>query len=91
MKTKSIPAIIMLTAGVITCVAGIAAHIEPVRFTRMLLIVLVVFYVLGCIAKMIIDSNFKEEIKKEDTTDGEEADALEEEEPEKTAEEQKEK
>lgn len=71
MKTKTIPAIVMLAAGLITCIAGIATHMETARFVKILLVVLVVFYVLGGIAKLIIDSNFKE--MKEDTTDGEEA------------------
>lgn len=72
MKTKTIPAIIMLTAGAIACVAGIIGHISTVEFTKMLLTVLVVFYIFGCIVKMIIDSNFKE-MQKEETTEGEDA------------------
>lgn len=75
MKTKSVPALIMLLAGFITCIAGIAGHMEIVRFTKMLLIVLIVFYFLGCIVKMILDKNFKEEEKEEETTDGEESEA----------------
>lgn len=71
MKTKPIPAIIMLAAGLITCIAGIVTHMETIHFAKILLLVLVIFYVLGCIVKMIIDSNFKE--MTEDTTDGEEA------------------
>lgn len=71
MKTKTIPAIVMLAAGFITCVAGIVTHMETLRFLKILLAVLVIFYVLGGIVKLIIDSNFKE--MKEDTTDGEEA------------------
>lgn len=73
MKTKPIPAIVMLTAGFITCIAGIVEHMEIVRFTRVLLIVLVLFYVLGMIARAVLDMNFKE--KTEDTTDGEETEA----------------
>lgn len=71
MKTKPIPAIVMLAAGLITCVAGIVTHMETIRFVKVLLLVLLIFYVLGCIAKLIIDSNFKE--MTEDTTDGDEA------------------
>lgn len=72
MKTKPIPALIMLTAGLVACVAGIAGHMETVKFTQMLLGVLVGFYVLGCIVKIILDKNFPE-MKEEETTDGEEA------------------
>lgn len=71
MKTKPIPAIIMLVAGVIACAAGIIGRMELLDFTKMLLIVLVVFYIFGCVAKLIIDRNFKE--MEEDTTDGESA------------------
>ncbi len=71
MKTKSIPAFIMLLAGAIACIAGIASHLEVAGFVKMLLIVLIVFYFLGCIVKIILDSNFKEEDK--ETTDGENA------------------
>lgn len=71
MKTKQIPAIIMLVAGFIACLAGMNAHMEVADFLKMLLIVLVVFYVLGCIVKQIVDKNFVE--IQEETTDGEEA------------------
>lgn len=71
MKTKSIPAFIMLLAGAIACIAGIASHLDVAGFVKMLLIVLIVFYFLGCIVKIILDSSFKEEDK--ETTDGENA------------------
>lgn len=90
MKTKSIPAIIMLTAGLVACIAGIAEHMEAVRFTKMLLIVLILFYVLGCAVKMILDRSFKQ-MKEEETTDGEEEAAAEEDEEEAAKEEQEEK
>lgn len=70
MKTKQIPAIIMLVAGFIACLAGMNAHMEVADFLKMLLIVLIVFYVLGCIVKQIVDKNFVE--IQEETTDGEE-------------------
>lgn len=71
MKTKLIPAFIMLLAGAIACFAGMASHLDVAGFVKMLLIVLIVFYFLGCIVKIILDSNFKEEEK--ETTDGEDA------------------
>ncbi len=89
MKTKPIPAIIMLVAGVIACAAGIIGRMELLDFTKMLLIVLVVFYIFGCIAKLIIDRNFKE--MEEDTTDGESAAEEGEEQPGQEQEEQDEK
>lgn len=69
MKTRTIPALIMLLAGAVACVAGIMAKMEIVSFTKMLLIVLVVFYILGCIVKIVLDRNFPE-TQEEETTEG---------------------
>lgn len=71
MNTKSIPAIIMLLAGFVACLAGMKGHMEVSDFMKMLLIVLILFYVLGCVIKAIIDKNFVE--TQEETTDGEES------------------
>ena len=80
MKTKPIPAIVMLVAGLVVCIAGMAGHMETGRFVKMLLVVLIV-----------IDKNFKD--MEEETTDGEEtpAEAEEKEEPEQESDEQDEK
>lgn len=86
MKTKSIPAIIMLTAGCIACIVGITGYMETERFMKMLFVVLIVFYFLGCVVKMILDKNFQE--MKEETTEGDET--LEEEAGEESDDEQKE-
>ena len=59
MKTNGVPAIIMLAAGFIDCVIAILTHMSLWNFTRQLLLVLVLFYVIGCVVKMIIDRNFK--------------------------------
>ncbi len=63
MKTKQIPAVIMLVAGFMTSIAGVVNHMETVQFLKTLIIVLVIFYVLGCVVKLILDKNFKEEVK----------------------------
>lgn len=60
MKTNGVPAMIMLAAGFIDCVIAILTHMSLWDFTRQLLLVLVLFYVIGCVVKMIIDRNFKE-------------------------------
>lgn len=73
MNTKPIPAIVMLVAGLVACIAGIAGHMETNRFVKMLLVVLIVFYIIGGIAKLLIDKNFKD--MEEETTDGEETPA----------------
>ena len=61
------------------------------RFVKMLLVVLIVFYIIGGIVKLLIDKNFKD--MEEETTDGEEtpAEAEEKEEPEQESDEQDEK
>lgn len=70
MKTKPIPAIIMLSAGLVACIAGILSRMEVVEFMKMLLLVLILFYVLGCVIQWIIGKYFIE-TKEEETTDGE--------------------
>lgn len=72
MKTKQVPALVMLTAGFLTCVISIVQHMEFGRFLKTLLLVLICFYILGCVAKVILDKNFapmqedKEETAEED-------------------------
>ena len=61
MKTKTIPVMLMLVAGAIACVLGFVYHYETTQFFTMVLTVLIVFYVLGCIVKIIIDKNFPAE------------------------------
>ena len=67
---------------------------ETGRFVKMLLVVLIVFYIIGGIVKLLIDKNFKD--MEEETTDGEETPAEaeekeEKEEPEQESDEQDEK
>ncbi len=58
MKTKTIPVTLMLVAGAMACVLGFIYHYETTQFFTMVLTVLVVFYMLGFIVKIIIDKNF---------------------------------
>lgn len=59
MKTKSVPALVMLTAGAVTCVVGIAQQFSFGTYVKTLFFVLVGFYLLGCIAKLVIDKGFR--------------------------------
>lgn len=59
MKTKPIPAIIMLTAGFVTCVVGIVQHFSFGTYVKTLFLVLIGFYLLGCIVKLVIDKGFR--------------------------------
>ena len=85
MKTNGVPAIIMLAAGFIDCVIAILTHMSLWNFTRQLLLVLVLFYVIGCVVKMIIDRNFKD---MEDDQNGESSEEQENTEQAKDAQEQ---
>ena len=79
MKTKGIPAVVMLLAGFVTCIIGIVQHMETMLFIRTLLIVLIVFYIFGCIIKMILDRNFKEmDEEKENTESDQKTEEMEE-------------
>ncbi|MCX4327410.1 MAG: hypothetical protein OSJ45_08960 [Lachnospiraceae bacterium] len=54
MKTDVIPKIITLFAGAVVSVVCIIRDIETVYALKVLLATLVIFYIIGCIAKRII-------------------------------------
>lgn len=54
MRTKYIPAIIMLTAGAIVSIISLKMKFDTLYSLELLLVVLIVFYILGIIAKTII-------------------------------------
>ncbi len=55
MKTKYIPAIVMLCAGFIYCVCSIHKSVSLLQFTKGLLLVLVIFLIIGGVVKVILD------------------------------------
>ena len=59
MNTKPIPAIIMLTAGFVTCMVGIVEHFSFGTYVKTLFCVLIGFYLLGCIVKLVLDKGFR--------------------------------
>lgn len=59
MNTKSIPAFIMLLGGAIASILGLINQYETTEFILMILIVLFVFYILGCAIKIVVDKNFQ--------------------------------
>lgn len=80
MKTKQVPIIITLIAGLTICVIGFITQMETVQFVKTWIIVLISFYILGCIAKLLLDKNFKEEEMEEATeeaAEGEETESAE--------------
>lgn len=55
MSIKHIPAIVMLVAGAIISVISLIMRFEILYSLKLLLIVLILFYIIGIIAKKIID------------------------------------
>ncbi len=54
MRERFIPAIVMLLAGAVTSIINIINKVEVVAGLERLLIVLIVFYMIGLIAKSVI-------------------------------------
>lgn len=54
MREKYIPALIMLIAGAITCILDIYRKADLLPSLKRLLLVLIIFYIIGLIAKEII-------------------------------------
>ncbi len=88
MKTNNVPALVMLTAGFIDCVIAIRMGQSLLPFTRQLLIVLLIFFILGSIVKVILDRNFNDMDDLEDVDLGEEVGSPEENEADAPEEEQ---
>lgn len=61
MKTKVIPVILALIAGLITCIASIVNGLSPRAFVKALLLVVLAFLAIGFIWKIILDRNFPPE------------------------------
>ena len=55
MKTNYVPAIVMLLAGAVYCLCGIMSRTPLLDFSVQLLIVLLVFYILGGIIRIVLD------------------------------------
>lgn len=55
MRTRYIPAGIMLTAGAVTCIISIVQKQDIVKSLITLLVVLILFYIIGLIAKFFVE------------------------------------
>lgn len=75
MKANYIPAVVMLSAGLIDCILGFLQGSSPLDFTVELLIVLIIFYVIGTVIKWFYLANFKEEEESEESTEEEASEA----------------
>ena len=60
MKTNNVPALVMLSAGLVDCVIAIKMEQPLWPFTRQLLLVLIIFYILGSIIRGILDRSFRD-------------------------------
>jgi hypothetical protein len=73
MRSKYIPAVIMLAAGAVTSILNIINKVDRVAGLQRLLVVLIIFYILGMIAKAILLKAIekKPEIKNQSDHQGE--------------------
>lgn len=71
MRDRFIPAVIMLIAGMVTSIINILNHVKLNTGLQRLLLVMIIFYIIGLIAKAIImrASNLKP--AQEETVEGE--------------------
>lgn len=73
MKEKMIPLVTMLTAGTVTCLVCILNKYETLYSLQLLLTVLIVFYIIGRIAKKLLDRVMAQPIaEEEEAEEGEE-------------------
>lgn len=58
MNTKYVPAIIMLLGGLVRCIVGVYDNDDfTLQYALSLLLVLFIFYIIGLIAKAILDKH----------------------------------
>ena len=79
MKTKDVPALVMLLAGGVYCLIGIRDQILLMDFLVQLLIVLMIFWIIGGIIRMVLDKFMgeiedKSKSKEDEETEEEDAD-----------------
>jgi len=77
MNTKKIPAVVSLMAGLIALIITYIRRADTIEILTTLLIVLLSFYVLGSIVKVVIDKSIVEEEPEEDEESEEELENIE--------------
>lgn len=79
MKTDFIPKVVTLLAGAVVCIVCIVRDIETVYALKVLLATLIIFYIIGCIAKRIIGQvkDINTVMKHEETETGTEQEDIE--------------
>lgn len=92
MNTKSLPAILALIAGFVTCVISFIQHVDTVVFAKRFVIVCIIFFAIGTVISVIINMNFKDMSKdlkdseQEEESSEEDNDEAEQEDPDKAEE-----
>lgn len=79
-KIKYIPVIVTLLAGAITSIIAIKNNYDGLEAMMTILVVLIIFYILGLILKIIAEKNFIIEIEEEPEEKSEEEESEESEE-----------
>ena len=74
MNTRNIPALVMLTAGLVAGIVMFRMHYSLYTMSWVILLVFAVFYVLGCLIRLMLDKfGMQKEKKKEAEQEGEAA------------------
>ena len=55
MKTEYIPKVSTLLAGAVVCIISIVRHMDTTYSLEILLAALIIFYIIGCITRRIIE------------------------------------
>jgi hypothetical protein len=69
MRIKLLPALIMLVAGAVVCILDIVNKVEIKKSLTKMLLVMVIFYIIGLIARAIINKVMS--VKTDKTQEGE--------------------
>ena len=69
MKVKCVPAIVTLSAGLVICIVSIYYHLDTYTYLKQLLLVLILFYFIGCILQWILDFGINKMADKKENMD----------------------
>lgn len=69
MKVKCVPAIVTLSAGLVNCIVSIYYHLDTYTYLKQLLLVLILFYFIGCILQWILDFGINKMADKKENID----------------------
>ncbi|MCR5272176.1 MAG: hypothetical protein K6E13_04240 [Lachnospiraceae bacterium] len=69
MNTKPLPAAFALIAGALVCIISFIQQVDMVVFAQRFIIATLVFLLLGVIAKIVLDRNFKEEVPEDNESE----------------------